>query len=124
MQVTADSAFTAVHQCQLLEVTAGAVFHGDIATYLLRSGAAVSPADDDAERFVADLAKEAEPAEAAPDSTPDPTDELDITAPIDQVLAWVRGDGDRALAAFTAEEARGDRARKTLLDTLTKIVEG
>jgi len=139
MQVTADNAFTAVHQHQILDAAKGAMFSGDIATYLLRTGAAVSPSDDEAEQYVADRAAEAAEPDVAEvplgdgdvvvvktdesDGDSDSAGELDIDATVPEVLAWVGEDQDRALVAFDAETAKGDKARSTLLKTLTDIVE-
>jgi hypothetical protein len=127
MQVTADSAFTAVHKCQMLDVAKGAELSGDIAAYLLRTGAAVSPADDDAKQVAADIANPATGDASGEVTGEAQTDELDITGTIDQVLAWVGDDPstrpDRALVALEAEQARLDKARTTLLAQLTEIVE-
>lgn len=123
MQVTVDETLTAIHQCQLLTFQKDDTVSGDIAAYLLRTGAAVSPADDDAQRLADGVLAEEETLEAAEqsgDSTREVT-ELDISGTIDQVLAWVGGNPDRALAAHAAEEARGDKARSSLLAKLTDI---
>lgn len=121
MQVTADETFTAVHQCQLLTFERGAVIDGDIAAYLIRSGAAVTPSDADAQDVAAskDAAPEVSDPEA-PEILETPAD-LDVGGTIDQVLAWVGGDPERALQAHTAEEGRGDKARSTLLTKLAEI---
>jgi hypothetical protein len=42
MQVTADEDFTAVRECQVLKFRSGEVIGGDLAGYLLASGAPVS----------------------------------------------------------------------------------
>lgn len=123
MQVKVDAPFTAVHKCQLLSFAAGESVRGDIAAYLLSTGAAVSPDDDDAQRLADGVpAEEAESAEAGQSTDPaSDGGELDITGTIDQVLAWVGADSERALAAHAAEEARGDKARTTLLSKLAEI---
>lgn len=118
MQVTADEAFTAVHQCQMLPFEKDAVIEGDIAAYLIRTGAPVTPSDDDA-RDVAE-GKVAEPT-PEPETEPEPPADLDITGRIDEVLTWVGDDPERALTAHAAEEARGDQARSTLLAKLAEI---
>jgi len=170
MKVTANSAFRAVHQCQILELAAGAPLDGDIAAYLMRTGADVSPADDEAETYADELEqRKAELAAVATDALPEvvqtteepgtpvveerPADQANVeivggpvgeqpadVSPADEgagqaeqidvanskisdVMAWVGDDAERALAAFDAESARGDDARSTLLDQLTKIVE-
>lgn len=39
------------------------------------------------------------------------------------VMAWVGDDPDRARRALDAEAAKGDKARSTLVDSLTVVVE-
>ena len=112
MRVTADETFTAVIKGgQMLDVTKGDVFKGDVATYLLDSGAPVT-------------ADEVEPVgEVEPDQD-GPDEPFDVkAATIDAVLAWVGDDAERALEAHTAEESKGDKARPRLLARLTEIVE-
>lgn len=109
MRVTAEADFTAViHGGQMLEVKRGDVFKGDVAAYLLHSGAAVT-SDEQTER-------------AASDQTDQAADELNIDGKIEEVLAWVGADAERALEAHSAEEARGDKARSTLLTKLAELV--
>jgi hypothetical protein len=141
MQVTVDETLTAILNCQMLTYEAGEVVGGDVAVYLLRTGAAVTPADDDAEQLAESLTVE-KPETAVARALRDagvtvvedvPTDdedevgeveeseEIDVTtSTIDQVLAWVGGDLERARAAATAEESRGDRARTRLLGRLAE----
>jgi hypothetical protein len=123
MQVTVDETLTVIHKCQLLTFQKDETVRGDIAAYLLRTGAAVSPADDDAQRLADGVPAEEATPEAAVQPTESSSDgsELDITGTIDQVLAWVADDSERALAAHAAEEARGDKARTTLLSKLAEI---
>lgn len=52
-----------------------------------------------------------------------PSDELNIEGKIEDVLAWVGDDPERALEAHSAEEDRGDKARSTLLAKLAELVE-
>lgn len=101
MQVKVDSGFTAVHKCQLLTFTPGQVVKGDIASYLLDTGAAVTQLEPD------------EPAV--------PVDELDITGTIEQVLDWVGGNPDRALEASLAESEK-EKPRSSLLGRLNEIM--
>jgi hypothetical protein len=54
-----------------------------------------------------------EPA-ADPDPMPD--------GPIPTLLAWVGDDLDRAQLAFDAEQAKGDGARKGVVDPLTELL--
>lgn len=60
-------------------------------------------------------ANEQEPDELG-DSVPDGT--------IAEVLAWVDSDRDRAAQALAAEQAKGDKARSTLVADLEKVVTG
>lgn len=114
MRVTAEADFTAViHGGQMLEVKRGDVLKGDVAAYLLRSGAAVISED------VSDQVDE-EPIEEGEEP---PADELNIDGKIEDVLTWVGDDPERALEAHSAEEARGDKARSTLLAKLAELVE-
>jgi len=53
----------------------------------------------------------------------EPSDELNIDGKIEDVLAWVGDDQERALEAHSAEEAKGDKARSTLLSKLAELVE-
>lgn len=100
MRVRATQAFAAVRDCQIIELTAGQEVDGDIAAYLLNTGAAVELLDGDPVDIV---------------------DELHIDGKIEDVLAWVGDDTDRALAALEAEEAKGDKARPRLLAKLNEI---
>lgn len=127
MRVTVDETLTAIHRCQLLTFQQGEQVRGDIAAYLLRSGAAVSPADDEAHALLEPPVVD-DSAESEDDSTGDDLEdgpeggELDISAStIDQVLAWVGDNPERALTAHAAEEARGDKARTRLLAKLAEI---
>ena len=117
MRVTADESFTAViYGGQMLNITKGDVLKGDVANYLLDSGAPVmaNESDEQAEELVTDSGATEEVEE---------TDELNIDGKIEDVLAWVGADADRALEAHSAEEARGDKARSTLLAKLAELVE-
>lgn len=108
MRVRATEAFNAVRECQILTVAAGTVLDGDVAQYLLTTGAPVEQLD-------------------APEPSSDPEelgDELNIDGKIEDILAWVGEDADRALEAHDAEEAKGDKARSTLLAKLAEIVQG
>ena len=59
---------------------------------------------------------DAAPDQGDPEAVPDGT--------IDEVLAWVGEDADRADRAADAERARGDRVRKTLLEKLAEVAGG
>ncbi|HEY3557394.1 MAG TPA: hypothetical protein VGL05_08020 [Kribbella sp.] len=187
MKVTANSAFRAVHQCQILEFAEGDELVGDFAVYLIRSGADVSAADEEAEALVDELESSRAAGESpAVDALPEPKqrteepgtrvirekqdpepaeveqpaavgedeepaeqgdgdetehqdeaadeaeaseevsefEQIDVAASnISTVLAWVGQDKDRAIAAFDAESDRGEAARSTLLDQLSKIAD-
>lgn len=103
MQVKVDSGFTAVHKCQLLTFTPGQVVKGDIASYLLGTGAAVTQLD------------------VKPDEPAAPVDELDISGTIEQVLDWVGDNQDRALEASLAESEK-EKPRPRLLGRLNEIM--
>jgi hypothetical protein len=76
---------------------------GEFADHLAASGAPVEPETPPA-------GPEQEPAD--PDAVPDGT--------VDEVLAWVGDDPDRAGRALAVEQDR-DRPRSTLVDALTKL---
>jgi hypothetical protein len=57
----------------------------------------------------------AEESPADPDAVPAGT--------IDEVLAWVGNDKDRAARALEAEHAKGDQARSTLVAKLTALTQ-
>jgi hypothetical protein len=65
----------------------------------------------------------ADPAEEPPvvESPPDP--DAVPTGTIDDVLAWVGDDNDRAARALEAEQAKGDQARSTLVAKLTAMTQ-
>ncbi len=107
MRVTAEQDFTAViHGGQMLTITKGDVLKGDVARYLLDTGAAVVE----------------DPAETGEEQAPS-AEVLDVkTATIDAVLAWVGNDPDRALEAHEIEESKADKARPRLLAALVEIV--
>lgn len=126
MQVTVDATCVVVYKCQLLTFQKGESARGDIAAYLVRSGAAVTPADDDAQALAdATPEDEAPVVESSDDDAvaeADALEDIDIaTSTIDQVLAWVGDNAEKALAAHAVEEARGDRARSTLLVKLSEL---
>lgn len=117
MRVRATSAFSAVRDCQITALAEGQEVDGDFARYLLETGTLVEPVDDDARALAGDT-----------DTPPNPDDQggngqLDISAKVDDVLAWVGDDKDRAREALDAETAKGDKARSSLVTQLTAIVE-
>jgi hypothetical protein len=81
--------------------------------------------EEELRRFLADGAVEtvaAAPAAAA-EAVDDEVEPVP-TGTVDAVLAWVGDDTDRAGRALTAEQAKGDKARKTLVEALTALVDG
>ncbi len=115
MRVTAQSNFTAVIQGgQMLDVKAGDEFTGDVAAYLLRTGADVVEAGEQDEEPEKSETPEVEGSAGA---------SLNIDGKIDDVLEWVGDDKARALEAHAAEEAKGDKARPRLLGKLTELIE-
>jgi hypothetical protein len=114
MRVTAEQDFTAVITGgQMLTVKRGDMLKGDVARYLLDTGAAVTTVEAEEQAV--------EQVEVLPD--PVIVEGLDVkAATIDAVLAWVDGDTDRALEAHELEESKGDKARPRLLAALVEIV--
>lgn len=134
MQVTADRDFAAVRNCQMIEIKAGQQLEGDLARYLLTTGAPVSSVDDEAEAALRTAVEARGPGSEDLDAPVSPVEEtaegeaedvgeveLDIDAKIDDVLAWVGEDPVRARTAWDAEVAKGDKARTTLLGKLEEI---
>lgn len=127
MRVTADKDLTFYYDLVPYSVSAGTLVEGTAAVHLLTTGAAVTPVDDDARDFTA--ARDAETEATAEAEEPvaqqnDTASGLDVNAKIDDVLAWVGDDPDRAMEAHAAEEAKGDRARTRLLARLEEIATG
>lgn len=102
-------------------VTAETAVQGGRAAVDIRRGA-VLPADVPAETVRLLLARgdiEAEPRVILHRRAPD----ADIPdGPIPALLAWVGGDVDRARRALAAELAKGDRARKGVMEPLTAVL--
>ena len=117
MRVKTNRDITFFYEMVPYSVANGTVVGGIVARHLLATGADVAPEDDEAAGFLA-AREETSTADVAA-----PVDQLDIDAKIDDVLAWVGNDPERALEAHTAEEAKGDKARPRLLAKLTEIVE-
>lgn len=103
MRVTATEDFSFTYGMVPYAVTKGTVISGSAARHLLDSKAPV--------------AEEPEPKAISPDV------ELDIDGKIDDVLAWVGDDPERALEAHGLEEAKGDKARPRLLSKLAELVD-
>jgi 3-hydroxyisobutyrate dehydrogenase-like beta-hydroxyacid dehydrogenase len=113
MRVTANSDLTFFYEMVPYTVTAGQVVDGAGARHLLATGADVTVLDEEP---AAEPVAESKRAEVV--------DGLDISAKIDDVLAWVGDDPERALEAHAAEEAKGDKARTRLLAQLEEIATG
>ncbi len=119
MRVTVDEDLTFYYDLVPYSVSKGMEVEGTAAVHLLKTGAAVTPADDDARAFIA-----VGDTEEAPVPQDNNASELDISAKINDVLAWVGDDQERALEAHAAEEAKGDKARTRLLARLEEIATG
>lgn len=78
---------------------------------------------EDVERLVAagDVEGLDEPDEASVPAGPDP--EAVPEGSIAVVLAWVDGDAARARRALHVEELKGDKARMTLVNDLSKLAD-
>lgn len=113
------------------------VFHGHVPTEL-KKGQEVSgslaellltSASRKVTRLGADLVPESvgdeEPLAEVEDaeSEAEAADEVNIDGKIDDVLAWVGNDAERALEAHSAEEAKGDKARPRLLSKLVELID-
>ena len=87
--------------------------HRGGANWLLSDGTTFSGSPAEADAAEAELTGGATPAD--PDAVPD--------GKVDEVLAWVDGDKDRAAKALEAEQAKGDKARTTLTGPLEELLE-
>ena len=110
MRVKANSSFTYFYDMVPYQAAAGEEFDGLAARHLVATNADVTSLDE-------------KPA-AEPEQVIAPVDELDISAKIADVLAWVGDNADRALDARAAEEAKGDKARPRLIAQLEEIAAG
>lgn len=97
------------------------VFHGHVPV-ALKAGQEVS--GDLAEMLLTGTRGKVSRVDSEPIESPEALgDELDIDGKIDDVLAWVGDDHERALEAHAAEEAKGDKARPRLLSKLAELVD-
>ena len=112
MRVRTTEAISAYFNYQITELPAGAEVSGEFAEYLAATGAPVDVLDGP------------EPAASGPAGGSDqsPDEVPDGTAAV--VLDWVGDDTDKARRALEAEQARGDKARSTLVAALTKLASG
>jgi hypothetical protein len=102
MQVTVTKTFKVYWNYQVWPLAEGETVSGDLADYLLKTGSPVEEVP-------------AGPAvDVNVDGVPDGT--------IAQVQEWVGDDRDRAALALTAEQAKGDGARSTLVAALDKLL--
>lgn len=109
MRVVAAEDFRAYLGYQPHQFTKGQEIKGKTAVHLLRTGAPVEPADDEARMVLG-------PSEPA-------MDELDVDGTIETVMAWVGDDPERALEAHEAESEK-DKPRSTLLSRLEDVIDG
>lgn len=58
-----------------------------------------------------------------PEVVDEPADKLNIDGKIEDVLAWVGDNPERALEAHAAEEAKGEKARPRLLSKLAELID-
>lgn len=110
MRVKALEAFSPYYNYGLVPLAEGEEVSGGLALYLLETGSAVKPLDDDAKAWRPVGHQEPEPETPA---------ELDIEASAAAVLAWVGDDPERAKEALDAEQAK-DKPRSTLVKQLEK----
>lgn len=113
MRVVAVERFTFFYELVSYTVEAGQEIDGAAGAHLWASNAPVRQVDEP------DVEPDIEPS--APVEVPNPDDFDVATAKIDDVIAWVAGDPERAKTAHAAETAKGDKARSTLLGQLAEI---
>jgi hypothetical protein len=94
--------FSVYWNYQVWDLAKGEQVDGGLADYLLETG---SPVEE---------LGAGPPADTDGDGVPDGT--------ITQVQEWVGEDRDRAALALAAEQARGDKARGTLVAALDKLL--
>lgn len=77
---------------------------------------------EEREQLVAALCGAADSVEVAPEPEPDEAAEFDPAANVDELLAYVGDDVERATAVLEAEQA--GKARKTLIEPLEALIGG
>jgi hypothetical protein len=107
-QVTATEKFSVYWNYQVWHLAKGETVSGELADYLLATGSKV-------EAILTDPPADPDP-EPEPDEVPEGT--------VAEIQAWVGDDRDRAMLALTAELAKGDDARTTLVAALDKLTTG
>ena len=121
MRVVANEAFRFFYNHVPIHVAAGEVIDSDVAVFLLNTRAAVRPDDEDAralaEELGLDVPDDGQEQELTP--PPPPPDELNIDAPVKDVLDWVGTDPARAAQALALENAK-PQPRSTLVTQLEK----
>ncbi|MFE7398846.1 hypothetical protein [Streptomyces sp. NPDC057557] len=111
MRVKTREAFSPYYNYGLVPLAAGEEVSGALALFLLETGSAVDPMDDDAKAWRPPGHEEPEPEAPA---------ELDIEASAAAVLAWVGDDPERGAEALAAEALK-DKPRSTLVKQLEKV---
>lgn len=112
MRVKVREAFSPYYNYGLIPLAKGEEVSGGLALFLLETGSAVDPVDDDAKAWRPVGYQEPEPEPEVPA-------DLDIEASAAAVLAWVGDDPERAAEALEAEQAK-DKPRSTLVKQLEK----
>jgi hypothetical protein len=92
-----------------VDILRGAVLPGDVPVEEMQRFLDAGAVEPDGAGSPEPLAAAADPDGDVPDGT------------VAAVLSWVGDDTDRARSALDAESAKGDRARKTLVDALTAL---
>lgn len=118
MRVVVNEDMKVFHGHVPTELKKGQEVSGSLADLLLTSAfRKVTRLDSDAVEQVG------EPGSPEETEETEEVDELNVDGKIEDVLAWVGDDPERALEAHTAEEAKGDKARPRLLAKLAELVE-
>lgn len=103
----------------LHELEKGQVLAGEFAKYLHLTGGPVEVLEADDEP--GPLAPPLDPA--SEDPPPQGPEGLDIEGTIDTILTWVGGSVERAHQALELEQAKGDKARATLVKRLQVLTD-
>ncbi|MER7930485.1 hypothetical protein ABTY96_46505 [Streptomyces sp. NPDC096057] len=133
MRVVANEAFRFFYNHVPINVAEGEAIDSDAAVFLLNTRAAVRPDDEDAQALAEELGlddaadgQEAglltpppPPAGNGDGPPPPPPDQLNIDAPVKDVLDWAGTDPARAAQALELEKAK-PQPRSTLVAQLEK----
>ncbi|MBK3572591.1 hypothetical protein JHN63_01880 [Streptomyces sp. MBT65] len=121
MRVVAKEAFRFFYNHVPIDVSEGEAVDSDVAVFLLNTRAAVRPDDEDAralaEELGLDVADDGQEQQLA--TPPPPPVELNIDAPVKDVLDWVGADPARAAQVLELEKAK-PQPRSTLIVQLEK----